>query len=109
LSRKTEPRPGPSTADPSKRGRVTVKAVNDALAKRGRTARLFKADGYFYFDSGEAADWIDKTVSQPTLGSLTLEQWLQEFDRLEKVHGDLLKMAGPRASKKKIAAPSRKR
>jgi len=108
LSRKTEPRPGPSTADPSKRGRVTVKAVNDALAKRGRTARLFKADGYFYFDSGEAADWIDKTVSRPTLGSLTLEQWLQEFDRLEKVHRDLMKTVAPRASKRKTAAPRKR-
>ena len=68
-----------------------------------------KASGYFYFDSGEAANWIDKTVATPNVGSRTLEQWLEEFDRLEKVNRDLLKMAGPGASKKKVPAPSRKR
>jgi hypothetical protein len=84
-----------------KGGRVTLKAVNDALEKRGLGARLMKASGYFYFDSGEAASWIDKTVQTPTVGSRTLEQWLEEFDRLAKVNRDLLKTVPPRLSKKK--------
>jgi len=89
-SRKTDSRQTPPASDRPKGGRVTLKAVNDALAKRGRGARLMKASGYFYFDSGEAASWIDKTVHTPTVGSRTIEQWLEEFDRLEKANRDLL-------------------
>ena len=99
MSRKTDSRQTPPVSDRPKGGRVTLKAVNDALSKRGRSARLMKASGYFYFDSGEAANWIDKTVYTPTVGSRTLEQWLEEFDRLEKANRDLLKTAPPRASK----------
>jgi hypothetical protein len=102
LSRKTDSRQTPVASDLPKGGRVTLKAVNDALAKRGRSARLMKASGYFYFDSGEAANWIDKTVYTPTVGSRTLEQWLEEFDRLEKANRDLL-TALPRASKKQAS------
>lgn len=111
MSRKTDSRKAPaSVPDAAKGGRVTVKAVNDALAKRGRGARLMKASGYFYFDSGDAASWIDKTVATPTVGSRTLEQWLEEFDRLERVNRELFQAAAPRASKKKKgSAPSRKR
>jgi hypothetical protein len=62
---------------------VTLKAVNDELAKRGYTARLAKAaSGYFYFQSGEAADWLDRTVNVPTVNSLTLAEWVAEFERL---------------------------
>jgi hypothetical protein len=32
--------------------RVTLKAVNDELAKRGFTTRLVKASGYFFFQGG---------------------------------------------------------
>jgi hypothetical protein len=95
LGRKTDARHAPP-----KGGRVTLKTVNDALAKRGLDARLMKASGYFYFDSGEAASWIDKTVQTPTVGSRTLEQWLGEFDRLEKVNRDFLKVSA-RTPKKK--------
>jgi hypothetical protein len=49
----------------------------------GHTARLAKGNGYFYFDSGEAAEWLDRTVNVPTLSSLSLEQWLAEFERLK--------------------------
>ena len=103
MSRKSGSRPTPKS-DPPKPGRVTLKAVNDALAKRGTDARLMKASGYFYFDSGEAASWLDKTVPVPTIGSRTLEQWLEEFDRLRKLNRDLLKTAASRASKKKASA-----
>ena len=70
--------------------RLTLKAVNDALAARGESARLIKGDGRFYFDSGDAANWIDKTVAAKTLSSLTLEQWLAEFERLRKLNRDIL-------------------
>jgi hypothetical protein len=62
---------------------------NDDLAKRDHTARLAKAtSGYFYFKSGEAADWISRTVNVPTVNSLTLPDWMAEFDRLKKVNAE---------------------
>jgi hypothetical protein len=56
--------------------RVTLKTINDELARLGSGARLAKGDGYFYFSSGEATDWLDPTVKVSTLASLTLEQWI---------------------------------
>ena len=70
--------------------RLTLKAINDELAKRRVGVRLEKGDGYFYFDVGEAANWLDKTVSTSTLSSRTLEQWLEEFQRLKKLNQQLL-------------------
>lgn len=107
MSRKAEHKSAPASGtEGPKHGRVTLKAVNEALANIGRNARLIKADGYFYFDSGDAAEWLDKTVSAPTLGSRTLEEWLQEFDRLERVNTELLRKADrqspePSASRKR--------
>jgi len=64
--------------------RLTLKAINDELAKRGYTARLARARGYFYFLFGEAAYWLDRTVNLPTLNSLTLPEWITEFELLRK-------------------------
>jgi len=71
------------------------------LAKLGHNARLTRANGYFYFDSGDAAEWLDKMVNTPILGSRTLEQWLEEFTRLEKVNRELLKGTARPAPEKK--------
>lgn len=70
--------------------RVTLKAINDALAVLGENSRLVKGDGYFYFDVGEAANWLDKTVSTPTLSGRTLEEWIEEFQRLKRLNQQLL-------------------
>ena len=70
--------------------RTTLKAVNDTLASLGSNVRLVKGDGYFYFDSGEAENWLDKTVSAATLGSRTVDEWVGEFHRLKELNGDLL-------------------
>lgn len=35
-----------------------LKAVNGEPAKRGFSARLVKVSGYFYFEGGEADDWL---------------------------------------------------
>ena len=67
------------------------KAVNDELQRQGHDVRLTRADGYFYFWSGEANDWIDRTVKVPTLSSLTLEHWIEEFNRLKKLAHDILR------------------
>jgi hypothetical protein len=71
--------------------RVTLKAVNDELARRGHHARLEKASGYFYFWSEDSADWLDRTVRVATLKSLTLDQWVGEYLWLKKVNAEKIK------------------
>jgi hypothetical protein len=72
--------------------RVTLKAVNDELARRGHHARLEKASGYFYFWTEDAADWIDRTVRVEKISALTLDQWAGEFLRLKKLNAELMKV-----------------
>jgi hypothetical protein len=71
--------------------RVTLKVINDELPRRGATARLAKAAGYFYFQSGEAAEWLDRGVPVPTVGALTLQQWVDEYDRLKKLNQEIIR------------------
>jgi hypothetical protein len=70
--------------------RVTLKAVNDELARLGYVARLARGSGYFYFQFGEAAGWLDRSVHQEKVSALTLEQWIGEFRRLEKLNAEIL-------------------
>jgi len=77
---------------------LTLKKINAELAKKG--VQLERAGGYFYFRGGPAADWLDKTVPAPKVSSLTLEQWLGEFDRLRKLNGDIARKT-PAARKRK--------
>jgi hypothetical protein len=77
------------------------KAVKDEQAKRGSTARLVKASGYFFFRGGEAEDWLDKTTSVPNVSSFSLPEWIAEFERLKKLNGEI--MGGKRGK------PARKR
>jgi hypothetical protein len=69
--------------------RITLKAVNEELARNGFKATLAKGDGYFYFTSGEAADWLDSTVRVPTLSTLSLADWMGEFRRLRDLNGEI--------------------
>jgi len=71
--------------------RVTLKAINDELARRGATERLARASGYFYFEFGEAPGWLDRTVRVPTVNALTLEQWLAEYQRLRKLNQEIMR------------------
>jgi hypothetical protein len=64
--------------------RVTLRAVNAELAKRGHHAILVNGDRYFYFRGGEATDWLDRTVRVPTLSSLTVDQWVKAFQGSEE-------------------------
>lgn len=86
--------------------RVTLKSINDELRRLGHDAQLLKGDGYFYFTSGETAEWLDRTVRVPTLASLNLEQWVEEFERLERLHHELTggsPNADPRAPRSRKA------
>ena len=80
--------------------RVTLKTINDELAKLGCTARLAKASGYFYFQFGEAADWLDRTVNVPTVSSRTLPEWIEEFRRLKKLNEQIGKAPSKPAAKR---------
>jgi hypothetical protein len=64
--------------------RVTLKAINDELTWRGHNAWLEWASGYSYFFSGEAADWIHRTVPGTSMSSRILEEWIAEFKRLKR-------------------------
>ena len=76
--------------------RLTVKAINEELAKRGSSARLEKGDGHFYFSEGETTDWLDRTVTAEKIGSLTVPEWIEEFRRLRKLNEQIM----PKASRK---------
>ena len=69
---------------------ITIKAINAELARLGHNVLLAKGDRYFYFWSGEAADWLDRTVNVPTLKALTLDQWIDKFRRLKKVNAEIM-------------------
>ena len=70
--------------------RITLKTIDDELRRLGHDVHLEKGDGYFYFWKGEANDWLDRTVKVPKVSSLTLEQWIDEFNRLKKVNDEML-------------------
>ena len=70
--------------------RLSLKVINSELERLGSNAVLARGDGYFYVWGGEAADWLDRTVRVPTLQSLTLEQWIEQFQSLREKNHDLL-------------------
>jgi hypothetical protein len=72
---------------------LSLKTINAELTRRGHNARLEKADGYFYFLGGEATDWLDRTVGVRTVNSLTLKQWMEEFQRLKELNAEIMRTA----------------
>jgi hypothetical protein len=74
-----------------KTNHVTRKMINDALRERGRDESLRPGDGYFYFGGGEAVNWLTNSVRVERVSDLTLDQWLEEFDRLLKLDKKLHK------------------
>jgi hypothetical protein len=79
--------------------RLSLKTVNAELSKRGINALLGKGGDYFYFWSGEAADWLDRTVRVPTLHSLTLDQWIDEFRKLREKNRQIVRSVEKRPAK----------
>jgi hypothetical protein len=76
--------------------RLHLKTVNDELAKRGYTARLEKGEGCFHFQSGEAAEWLDRTVRTRKINDLTLKEWIAEFQRLRELNDRIMGSIGGR-------------
>jgi hypothetical protein len=69
---------------------LTLKTINAELFKRG--VHLERGEGYFYFMGGEAANWLDRTVRVPKVSSLTLAQWIGEFERLRQLNAEIMKV-----------------
>jgi hypothetical protein len=69
---------------------LSLKTVNDELARLGRRERLAKAGNYFLFTGGAADEWLDRTVGVRTLGSKTLKEWIAEFNRLKALNEQIL-------------------
>ena len=63
---------------------ISLKTINAELARLGYTGSLERGDRYFHFRNGEVVDWLDSTVRVPTLNSLSLEQWMEEFRKLRE-------------------------
>jgi hypothetical protein len=89
--------------------RISLKAINSELERRGSQAVLAKGDGYFYFWGGEAADWLDRTVRVATLHSLTLDQWMQEFQKLKETNRKLIQSLAPPVQRAVQAGNGRKK
>src|SRR5580704_18111321 len=75
--------------------RLTLKAINDELKQLGNDVDIEKGEGYFYFWKGDANNWLDRTVNVPKVSSLTLEQWIGEFERLKKFNQEMLSNKAP--------------
>ena len=70
--------------------RFTLKTIDDELRRLGHDVHVEKGDGYFYFWKGEANDWLDRTVNVPKVSSLTLEQWVDQFNRLKNLNEEMM-------------------
>jgi hypothetical protein len=71
--------------------RLTLKTVNDELARLGHKERLAKAENYFLFTGGAADEWLDRTVGVRTIGSRTLKEWVAEFNRLKALNEQIMR------------------
>jgi hypothetical protein len=70
--------------------RLTLKTVNDELARLGHAERLAKAGNHFLFTNGAADDWLAKTVGVRTITSMTLKEWIAEFRRLKALNEQIM-------------------
>jgi hypothetical protein len=72
------------------RTRLTVKLVNDELARLGHKEQLAKAGNYFLFTGGAADEWLDRTVGVRTINTKTLKEWVAEFTRLKALNEQIM-------------------
>ena len=89
--------------------RMTLKAINQELSRCGHEAQVEKGDGYFYFIGEDVSSWLDRTVKVTTVGSLTLEQWVEEFNRLKKVNESIVQGLASQGTQETRAVAARDR
>ncbi len=66
--------------------RVTLKNINAALKAKGYKDELFKGYGYFYFMGDDAMNWNSGSVMTPHLTSMSVEEWVQEYEEMKNNH-----------------------
>lgn len=66
--------------------RLTIASINAAIKAKGGNEILYKGNGYFYFWEGDAPDWHSSSVMVYRLNDLTLEQWVNEWERMRDEH-----------------------
>ena len=66
--------------------RLTIAAINRAIADKGGKEILIKGNGYFYFWEGDAPDWRSSSVYVYRLNDLTLEQWIADWEAKRNEH-----------------------
>jgi len=86
---------------------LTLKAINAEFARRGIQTLLARGDGYFYFWSGDAVDWLERTVRVPSLHAFTIEQWVEQFRILKKKNEGLFR--APAGITKKVKQTRKKK
>lgn len=74
-------------------GRLTLKAVNQALADAGAKEILVRGNGYHYFAEGGAPRWPTSMVMKPRLSDYTLEQWVIVWRNMRADHARNLDMS----------------
>jgi hypothetical protein len=73
--------------------RLTLRTVNNELAKRGIQAEVRKGDAeYFYFWGGDTGEWWDRTVQVPNISSLSLDQWVEAYHDLKRKNAHIMAM-----------------
>ena len=61
--------------------------VNEALKARGEEPRLYRGKGYYYFAGGSAACWPTSGVYVNKAEEMTVDEWLDEYQRLKMEWG----------------------
>ena len=80
--------------------RVTLKAVNQELAKRNIEAMLVNGGGYFFFRGRYVNDWLDRTVQVSKISDLTMDQWLEAFNDLRRKNQEIARTGTKKAARK---------
>ena len=62
---------------------ITCATVNKMLKEHGIKERLCKGNGYMFFCEGDSDKWYSTMVCVTSANSLTLEQWLFEYNNLK--------------------------
>jgi hypothetical protein len=86
--------------------RVTIKAVNQELAKRNIQATLANGGGYFLFRGPDVNSWLDRTVKVSKISDLTLDRWMQAFKDLKRKDQEIAR-AGTRGPQRRAGADRR--
>jgi hypothetical protein len=86
--------------------RLSLKVINDELARLKLNARLAKGVSYFYVAGDEADAWIVRTVDVRNVSTLTLKQWIDEYRRLQALNEQIMATAKP---SKASAQPGKQR